>query len=62
LANLQHSGDAIVIASAISRSAQQVSARPGLSTREDLRGRRWGVVARKDADECAIVMAFDRWG
>src|SRR5262249_11197568 len=24
--------------------------------------RRWGVVARKDADECAIVMAFDRWG
>jgi ABC-type nitrate/sulfonate/bicarbonate transport system substrate-binding protein len=62
LANLQHSGDAVVIASAIGRSAQQVSARPGLSTREDLRGRRWGVVARKDADECAIVMAFDRWG
>ena len=62
LANLQHRGDAVVIASAISRSAQQVSARPGLTTREELRGKRWGVVARNDADECAIVMAFERWG
>jgi NitT/TauT family transport system substrate-binding protein len=62
LANLQHGGDAVVIASAISRSAQQVSARPGLTTREDLRGKRWGVVARNDADECSIVMAFERWG
>lgn len=62
LANLRHGGDAIVIASAISRSAQQVSARPGLKTREDLRSKRWGVVARNDADECTILMAFDRWG
>jgi ABC-type nitrate/sulfonate/bicarbonate transport system substrate-binding protein len=62
LANLRHGGDAVVIASAISRSAQQVSARPGLTTREQLRGRRWGVNVRNDADECAIVMAFERWG
>jgi NitT/TauT family transport system substrate-binding protein len=62
LADLQHSGDAVVIASAISRSAQQVSARPGVTTREDLRGKRWGVVARNDADECSIVVAFERWG
>ena len=62
LANLQHRGDAAVIASAISRSAQQVSARPGLATREELRGKRWGVITRNDADECAILMAFERWG
>jgi Aldo/keto reductase family/NMT1/THI5 like len=61
-ANVIHGGDAVIIASAISRSAQQVSARPGLSRREDLRGKRWGVQARGDADECSIVMAFDRWG
>jgi ABC-type nitrate/sulfonate/bicarbonate transport system substrate-binding protein len=61
LANLRHGGDALVIASAIGRSAQQVAARPGLKSREDLRGRRWGVVARNDADECAIVMAFELW-
>jgi ABC-type nitrate/sulfonate/bicarbonate transport system substrate-binding protein len=62
LADLQHRGDAVVIASAIGRSAQQVSARPGLATREDLRGKRWGVITRNDADECAILMAFERWG
>ena len=55
-------GDAVIIASAISRSAQQVSARPGLTTRDELRGRRWGVVARNDADEASILMAFERWG
>ena len=62
LANTRHQGDAVILASAISRSAQQVAARPGIKTREDLRGRRWGVGARNDADECAIIMAFDRWG
>jgi NitT/TauT family transport system substrate-binding protein len=62
LANQSLGGDAVVIASAIGRSAQQVSARPGLTTREQLRGRRWGVVARNDADECSILMAFERWG
>lgn len=62
LANHRHGGDAVVIASAISRSAQQVSARPGLETLEDLRGRRWGVGSRSDMDECAILTAFDRWG
>ena len=61
LANLQ-GGDAVIIASAISRSAQQISARPGLTTREHLRGKRWGVLARNDADECSILMAFERWG
>lgn len=61
-ANVAHHGDGVIIASAISRSAQQVSARPGLTRREDLRGKRWGVQVRGDADECSIVMAFDRWG
>jgi len=61
LANCRRGCDAVVIASAISRSAQQISARPGLTTREELRGKRWGVVARNDADECSIVMAFERW-
>jgi NitT/TauT family transport system substrate-binding protein len=62
LANTRHQGDAVILASAISRSAQQVAARPGIATREDLRGKRWGVGVRNDADECAIIMAFDRWG
>ena len=62
LANARHSGDAVVVASAINCSAQQVAAVPGIKTREDLRGKRWGVLARNDADECAIIMAFDRWG
>jgi len=62
LANTRHQGDAVILASAISRSAQQVAARPGIATRKDLRGKRWGVGARNDADECAIIMAFDRWG
>ena len=62
LANFRHQGDAVILASAISRSAQQVAARPGIATREDLRGKRWGVTMRSDADECAIIMAFDRWG
>lgn len=62
MANQRHQGDAVIIASATSRSAQQVSARPGLTTREQLRGKRWGVVARNDADECSIAMAFERWG
>ncbi len=60
--NIQNRGDAVIIASAISRSAQQVSARPGLLKRNDLRGKRWGVLARGDADECSIAMAFERWG
>lgn len=62
MANRRHGGDVVIVASAISRSAQQVSARPGLAKRADLRGRRWGVVARQDADECSIAMAFERWG
>src|SRR3954471_13081091 len=62
LANMRHQGDAVILASAIARSAQQVAARPGIETREDLRGKRWGVTMRSDADECAIIMAFDRWG
>ena len=62
MANRRHGGDVAIVASAISRSAQQVSARPGLTTRDDLRGKRWGVVARHDADECSIAMAFERWG
>jgi NitT/TauT family transport system substrate-binding protein len=62
LANARHQGDAVILASAIARSAQQVAARHGIEKREDLRGKRWGVTARSDADECAIIMAFDRWG
>lgn len=60
--NTRQDGDAVIIASAISRSAQQVSARPGLSSLEELRGKRWGIMARGDADECSIAMAFERWG
>lgn len=62
LANAQGAGSIAVIASAISRSAQQISARPALRSREELRGMRWGVTARNDADECTIRMAFERWG
>ena len=62
LANMRHAGDAVILASAIARSAQQVAARPGISSRAELRGKRWGVTMRSDADECAIIMAFDRWG
>ena len=62
LANDRRQGDAIVVASAIGRSATQVSARPGIARREELRGKRWGVVKRHDADECAIRLAFERWG
>src|ERR1700710_1620818 len=62
LANFRHQGDAVILASAIGRSAQQVAALPGIKTRDDLRGKRWGVTARNDADECAIIMDFDRWG
>lgn len=62
MANRRHQGDAVIIASATSRSAQQVSARSGLTAREQLRGKRWGIVARNDADECSIAMAFERWG
>lgn len=61
MANLRHGGDAVIIVSAISRSAQQISARPGLTTRDQLRGKRWGVLARNDPDECSIAMAFERW-
>jgi ABC-type nitrate/sulfonate/bicarbonate transport system substrate-binding protein len=59
LANHRHGGDAVVIASAISRSAVQISARPELAS---LRGARWGCNARGDADECAMLMALDAWG
>jgi NitT/TauT family transport system substrate-binding protein len=62
LANHRHGGDAVVLASAIACSAQQVAARPDINSREDLRGKRWGVTFRSDADECAITMALDRWG
>lgn len=62
LANQRHQGDAVVIASAIACSAQQVAARRGITSGDELRGKRWGVLARNDADECAIIMAFDRWG
>jgi NitT/TauT family transport system substrate-binding protein len=62
MANVRHDGDLIIVASAISRSAQQFSARPGITTRAQLRGKRWGIIARNDADECAITMALERWG
>jgi len=61
LANARHNGDAAVIASASARSTQQICARPGLTSRDELRGKRWGVTARNDPDECTILMAFERW-
>lgn len=62
LANLRTGGDVVAIASAIGRSAQQICAQPGLSVRGDLRGKRWGILARGDADDCTISMALERWG
>jgi ABC-type nitrate/sulfonate/bicarbonate transport system substrate-binding protein len=55
-------GEAVIVASAISRSAVQVAARPGITTRDELRGARWGVTARNDPDEVSIRQAFERWG
>lgn len=55
-------GEAVIVASAISRSAVMVAARPGIASREELRGARWGVTARHDPDEISIQQAFDRWG
>ncbi len=60
--DLRDGADVVIVASAVSRSATYVCARPGLARREDLRGKRWGVLAHGDADHCAIVMAFERWG
>jgi NitT/TauT family transport system substrate-binding protein len=60
--NLLGDADVVIVASAVSRSATYVTARPGLTRREELRGKRWGVLARGDADHCAIAMAFERWG
>ena len=60
--DLRAGADVVIVASAVSRSATYVCARPGLTRRDDLRGRRWGVLAHGDADHCAIVMAFERWG
>jgi NitT/TauT family transport system substrate-binding protein len=54
--------DVVIVASAVSRSATYVTARPGLTKREELHGKRWGVLARGDADHCTIAMAFERWG
>ena len=64
LANLGASahGKAVIIASAISRSAVQVAARPGVASRDELKGARWGVTARNDPDEVSIRQAFERWG
>jgi len=60
--NLLDDADVVIVASAVSRSATYVTARPGLTRREELRGKRWGVLARGDADHCAIAMTFERWG
>ena len=60
--DLRDGADVVIVASAVSRSATYVCARPGLTRREELRGRRWGVLTHGDADHCAIVMAFERWG
>ena len=55
-------GEAVIIASAISRSAVQIAARPGFENRDALKGARWGVTARNDPDEVSIRQAFERWG
>jgi ABC-type nitrate/sulfonate/bicarbonate transport system substrate-binding protein len=60
--DLRDGADVVIVASAVSRSATYVTARPGLTKREELRGKRWGVLTRGDADHCAIAMAFERWG
>ncbi len=60
--DLRDGADVVIVASAVSRSATYVAARTGLTRREELRGKRWGVLARGDADHCAIALAFERWG
>lgn len=55
-------GEAVIVASAISRSAVQIAARPGIAHRDELKGARWGVTARNDPDEVSIRQAFERWG
>ncbi|HKB25155.1 MAG TPA: ABC transporter substrate-binding protein [Methylomirabilota bacterium] len=60
--NLRDGADVVIVASGVSRTATYVTARAGLTTRPELRGKRWGVLARGDADHCAIALAFERWG
>jgi ABC-type nitrate/sulfonate/bicarbonate transport system substrate-binding protein len=60
--DMRDGGDVVIVASAVSRTATYVTARPGLTRREELRGKRWGVLARGDADHCTIALAFERWG
>jgi len=60
--DMRDGGDVVIVASAVSRTATYVTARPGLARREELRGKRWGVLALGDADHCTIAIAFERWG
>ncbi|PYN25998.1 MAG: hypothetical protein DMD76_11150, partial [Candidatus Rokuibacteriota bacterium] len=60
--DVRDGADVVIVASAVSRTATYVTARPGLTTREELRGKRWGVLGRGDADHCTIALAFERWG
>src|SRR5260370_26236141 len=60
--NLRDGAGVVIVASGVSRTATYVTARAGLTTRPELRGKRWGVLARGDADHCAIALAFERWG
>jgi ABC-type nitrate/sulfonate/bicarbonate transport system substrate-binding protein len=59
--DLRDGADVVIVASAVSRTATYVTARAGLTTREALRGKRWGVLTRGDADHCTIALAFERW-
>src|SRR6266403_431804 len=60
--DVRDGADVVIVASAVSRTATYVTARAGLTTREALRGKRWGVLTRGDADHCTIALAFERWG
>src|SRR5207244_1388066 len=60
--DVRDGADVVIVASAVSRTATYVTARPGLTTREELRGKRWDVLGRGDADHCTIALAFERWG
>ncbi|QYU66705.1 ABC transporter substrate-binding protein [Leptolyngbya sp. 15MV] len=61
-ANHRHRGDAVVVASAISRTAVQIAARPGIATRDALRGGRFACVEPGDPDCCSVWVACAVWG
>jgi NitT/TauT family transport system substrate-binding protein len=62
LHNARHAGTAVVVASAIGRTAVKVFAARGWPVDRDLRDARWGVLQRADYDHCTALQVFDMEG